>query len=501
MEHLINALVVAFSLQNIIFLLIGCFAGLIIGLLPGMGPMFAVALFLPLTFSLPAETSIIMLAAIYAATAYSDGITSVLLGVPTGPGGVAIIMDGFPLTRMGKAGLALGALAGSAIVGDTVGILVLMTLSPILANYALYIGPADYFMLTMFGLSMVALIGKGKGQVVKGLLLGCLGLILAFVGRDGMTNVLRFTFGIKYLEDGIQFVPASIGLFALSRVFIMAEEGGSIAGESAAEVHKPWKGVFSVFRYWYVTLRSSLIGVILAIMPGIGISSSSLISYMVEQRTAKDHDSYGKGNIRGVIAAQAASNATTGGELIPALSLGIPSGATSALFIAALTLHGLQPGIDFFTSGGDTVYAIFIGMFLAAVVFFTVGVTASPLLAKVTKIPGALLIPIVMTLCFVGVYAINQNVTDLLVTLVFGVLGYYLHKFKFPMPGLIIGMILGKISESNFHRAMQISSGSFGTFFQRPMSLILFLIIIFMLGSTFLGAPIKKVFSKRQQAA
>lgn len=492
MEHLINAIVIAFSLKNLAFILIGCFAGLTIGLLPGMGPMFSVALFLPLTFSMPADRSLMMLAAIYAATAYSDGITSILLGVPTGPSGVAIILDGYPLTKQGKAGLALGALAGSAVIGDVIGIVVLMTLAPMLANYSLFIGPADYFMLTMFGLSMVAMIGKGKGQVIRGLIVGCIGLTMAYIGRDGMTNVSRFTFGIRFLEDGVPFVAASIGLFALSRAFIMAEEGGSIAGEHVL-VTSPWEGVLMSVKYWYVILRSAIIGVILAIMPGIGITTSSLMSYLVEQRTAKDPESYGKGNIRGVIAAQAAANATTSGELIPALSLGIPSGATSALFIAALTMHGLQPGLDFFTAGGDTVYAIFVGMFIAAIVFFTIGVTATPLFAKVTKIPNALLVPIVITLCFVGVFALRNQVGDLIVALVFGILGYFLHKFEFPMPCLVIGLILGTLSENNFHRTMQISNGSYALFVQRPMSLILLIIIVAMLLWTFLGGTFKKL--------
>ncbi len=490
-----SALAIALSIKNIGFLILGCFVGLIVGVLPGLGPVFGVALFLPLTFNLPVDSSLILLSAIYAATAYGDGITSILLNVPGGPSGVAVTFDGYPMTRMGKAGMALGALAGSALVGDIIGITALITIAPALANFSLQLGPAEYFSLCLFGLAMVAMISKGKGQTVKGLLLGCLGLVISFIGRDVITGSVRFTFGSSFLEDGVSFVSASIGLFALSQAFILAEEGGSIAGDHVL-VSKPWAGVAAAFRYWYVTIRSAIIGVFLSMMPGIGITTSSFLSYMVEQRTSKNPESYGEGNIRGVIAPQAASNATASGELIPALSLGIPSGATSAIFIAALTLHGLRPGLDFFTSGGDKVNAVFAGMFCAALVFFIVGMTCTPLFAKVTKLPNSILVPIITILCFTGSFALRNDVQDLVLTVIFGIIGYFFFKHKWPVQCIVLGMVLGALAESNFHRALQISSGSFGIFLTRPVSLILILVILVMLVLTYLSDPLKKL--KRQ---
>jgi putative tricarboxylic transport membrane protein len=500
MEHILNGFVMALSLHNLLFLLLGCIVGLIVGVLPGLGPIFGVALFLPLTFSLPVDTSLILLTAIYAATAYGDGITSILLNVPGGPSGLAITFDGYPLTQQGKAGMALGALAGSAIFGDMMGVLALATIAPLLSNFALKIGPAEYFMLTMFGLSMVSMVGRGKGQVLKGLILGCFGLAVSFIGRDTITGAMRFTFDITYLEDGIPFIPACIGLFALAQTFALSEEDGCIAGEHVL-VTKPWSGVFATLKYWYVTIRGALVGIILSIIPGIGITTASLMSYLVEQRTSKDPDSYGKGNIRGVIAPQAAANATTGGELIPALSLGIPSGPCSAIFIAALTLHGLRPGLQFFSSGGDEPYSLFAGMFLAAIVFFILGITSTPLFARVSKIPKALLVPTIVVLSFAGSFAINNMVEDLIVTAVFGVVGYFLFKYNWPVPCLVLGLILGELAESNFQRALLVSDGSYRIFVSSPLALGLFLIIVSMLLWTYVVAPLRELHKNRKSAA
>ncbi len=492
MDHFLAALQVATSLHNIGYLLLGCTGGLMIGVLPGLGPVFGVALFLPLTFKLGIDSSLILLSAVYASVAYSDGITSILLNVPCGPGGLAVTFDGYPLTKLGKAGTALGAIAGSALIGDIIGITALVTIAPALANLSLLIGPAEYFMLCMFGLSMVAIISRGSGQTVKGLILGCLGLTVSFMGRDIITGAARFTFGSSFLEDGISFVSASIGLFALSQVFILAEEGGSIAGENVL-VSKPWQGVIFAFKSWVTTVRSAVLGVAMSLMPGIGITTSTLFAYMAEQRLSKNPDSYGQGNIKGVIAPQAAANATASGELIPALALGIPSGATSAIFIAALTLHGLRPGVEFFSTGGAKVDAVFIGMFMAALVFFTIGIFAAPLFAKITKVPTSILVPLITVLCLTGSYVLRSEFGDLIVTICFGVLGYFLFKYKWPYQTIVLGLILGSLAESNFHRALQISNNSYLIFVQKPFALVLLVVILAMFMVTYLADPIKKL--------
>ena len=489
METLLTAVVNALSPINLMFLLLGSVVGLIIGVLPGLGPIFATALVLPFTFSMEPATALIFLAATYASTAYGDGITSILLNVPGGPGGVAITFDGYPLTRQGKAADALGALVGASFIGGLVGVAALIFIAPPIAELSLHIGPAEFFMMAIFGLSMVAL--AAKGDTIKGLILGCLGLIVSFVGMDVTTGAMRFTMGSMFLEDGISVISATIGLFAISQVFILAEEGGSIAGDYAL-VTNPWKGILSVFKYWFVTARSAVLGVTIGIAPGIGITTASMISYVVEQRISPHPESYGKGNIRGIIAPQTATNACVSGELIPAFALGIPGGATAAIFLAALTLHGLRPGLSFFKDGGVMVDTVFVGMILAQFVFLFFGMFATPLLAKITKIKNALLVPVILVLCFVGAFAIRNEILDVVVAIVFGLIGYVLFKNKWPVQCVVLGIVLGDIAESNFHRAMQISSGSYSIFLERPLSLILLISILVILFLTYFGDTLKK---------
>ncbi|HYE81646.1 MAG TPA: tripartite tricarboxylate transporter permease [Clostridia bacterium] len=488
MENVVTALVNIFSAANFMYLIAGSVIGLIIGVLPGLGPTFGTALVLPFTFGMSPDSALILLSAVYSCTAYGDGITSILLNVPGGPGGVALTFDGYTLTRKGKAAEALGALVGSSFVGGIVGVLALMFIAPPMAEFSLKIGPAEYFMLAMFGLSMVAV--AGKGDTAKGLILGCLGLLFSFVGIDVITGAERFTFGSTFLEDGLSTVSATIGLFALSQVFILAEEGGSIAGEFTL-VTKPWSGIRATIKYWYVTLRSSILGVSIGMIPGIGISTASILSYIAEKRISKNPESYGEGNIRGVIAPQASSNACVSGELIPAFALGIPGGATAAIFLAAMTLHGLRPGLSFFSTGGALVDTIFMGMIMAQFVILFFGLTSTPLLAKITKVPNAILVPVIMALCFVGAFAVNNYIEDVIVAIVFGVIGYVMFKNKWPMQCLVLGLVLGEIAESNFHRAMQISGGSYGIFVQKPISLVLLISIVAILFWTYFGDVIK----------
>jgi putative tricarboxylic transport membrane protein len=488
MENLFAAVMNALSPMNLFYLMVGSIIGLIIGVLPGLGPVFATALVLPFTFGLAPAPALIFLAAVYASTAYGDGITSILLNVPGGPGGVAITFDGFPLTRQGKAADALGALVASSFIGGVIGVSALIFIAPPLANFSLRIGPAEYFMLAMFGLSMVAV--AAKGDTVKGLILGCLGLIFSFVGLDVTTVALRFTLGSAFLEDGISVISATIGLFAISQVFILAEEGGSISGELLV-ITSPWPGMISVVKNWFVTLRSSVLGVLVGMAPGIGITTASMLSYVVEQRISPNPESYGKGNIRGVIAPQAASNACVSGELIPAFSLGIPGGATAAIFLAALTMHGLRPGLSFFKDGGVLVDTVFVGMILAQFVFLIIGAFATPMLAKITKIPNALLVPVILALCFVGAFAVRNEILDVVVAVVFGIIGYVLFKNKWPVQCIVLGLVLGEIAESNFHRALQISSGSYGIFIQKPISLVFLVTIVGVLLWTYFGDAIK----------
>lgn len=491
-EVLLEACSLVFQPMCLLYLLIGCVCGLVIGVLPGLGPVFGVALFLPFTYGMEPVNALIMLVGIQASCAYGDGLTAIILNIPGGPGGIANMFDGYPLTKQGRAGEAVGLVAGSSIFGSLVGLFCLVFFGEALANYAIKLHPADYFMLSFFGLTMVALIG-GEKKAIKGLILGCMGLMLAFIGRDATTGCLRFTLGSAYLEDGLPFIPCCLGLFALAQVMQMTEDGHAIAGDMPL-ITKPWGGVAAAFKNWFCALRGSLVGVFFAACPGIGITTASMMSYIAETRCAKaeDRPSYGKGNIRGVIAPQAAANATVGGELIPALSLGIPGGPTSAIFLSALTLHGLEPGLNFYSEGGSMAYAIMVGLFLTTWIFFVLGISLTPLLAKLTKIPFELLIPMIIILSFTGCFAVRGRVSDMILAIVFAVFGYIINKLNWPTTSMILGMVLAALVENNFNRATMLSGGSLAVFVQKPVSLIFFLAVVITTLFTYVIGPLRR---------
>lgn len=492
LDTILNAFAIVFEPACLLYLVIGCVCGLIIGVLPGLGPIFAVALFLPFTFNMEATHALIMLVGVHASCAYGEGLTGILVNIPGGPGGIANMFDGYPMTQQGRAGEAVGAVAGSSIFGSLVGLICLVIFGNSLANVAIKLHPADYFMLAFFGLTMVALVGGSK-KAVKGLILGCLGLLLAFVGRDATTGSIRYTLGSGYLEDGLPFVPCALGLFALAQVMQLAEQGTSLAGDSPL-ISSPWGGVKAAFKNWACSLRGSIVGVFFAACPGIGNTTATMMAYIAETRAAKekDRETYGKGNIRGLIAPQAAGNATVGGELIPALSLGIPGGPTSAIFLSALTLHGLEPGLNFYARGGSMAYAIMVGLFLCTWIFFILGVSVTPLLAKITKVPNELLIPLIILLSFVGCFSIRNRTSDIILAVIFSVFGYFMHKYKWPITSMILGMVLASLVENNFNRAMMLSNNSLLVFLQKPVSLVFFVAVVVVSLWTYVIGPMKK---------
>jgi putative tricarboxylic transport membrane protein len=344
---------------------------------------------------------------------------------------------------------------------------------------------------------MVATVGKG--DTAKGLILGCLGLVITTIGTDVMTGARRFNFGTDFLMDGIPFTSATIGVFAMAQVLIMAEENKTISGDYELS-NDIFDGIKTNIKHFITVIRSSILGVVIGIMPGIGISIASFMGYIVEQRFTKEEErkTYGTGNIRGVLAPQAATNACTSGELIPALALGIPGGATSAMFLAALQLHGLRPGLSFFNSGGALVYTVFLGMIFAQFVFAFLGIGFAKQFAKVTKTPSAVLAAVVLLLSFAGGYAIRKELLDIIICIIFGLIGYVMFRNKWPIQCFVLGMILGPIAENNFHRSLQISNGSYKIFVSDPFTIIVFIVIITILIMTFFGDSILSIFKKKK---
>jgi len=475
--NLLETILATLTPTILLWLMFGTIMGIIIGALPGLGPTFAIALFLPLTFTMDVVTALIFMTAIYSSVVYGGAICSILLNIPGHPGAVATTFDGYPLARRGEAGRALGAAATGSMIGGVVGFMLLVTLGPRLAFVALGFSPADYFWLVLAGLSMVAL--TSKEEFMKGLILSFAGMASSIVGFDMIHGTRRFTMGIVWLSDGFNFVALSVGLFAIAQVFIMFEDCKNVSGETFA-VSKVSKGFTDVFRYWPTTLRSCAIGSFIGIIPGIGISAASFFSYMFGQRASKDPDNFGKGkgDIRGIICSETATNAAVGGAMIPTLALGIPGGAGAAMYLVALTIHGVSPGMGFFQS--PFIPIMLTGMILAQFAFWACGMLGGNLFAQITRVKQCYLIPITIVLSITGTLAIRGSIVDMWVGLFFGIVGYVILRQKWPAACFILGALLGPMLEQNFFRALRISDGSLRIFVGSGSSIFLMCTCIFI---------------------
>lgn len=482
--------------NNIMLMGIATVLGVIIGILPGLGPTFALALFLPLTFSLNDSSSMVFLCVLYSSTVYGGAISAILLNVPGTPGSVATCFDGYPMAKQGKAGLALASVTFASTISGIIGVLGLIYTAPLLAKVSLMIGPSEFFMLTLMGLSLVAV--AARGDTWRGLVMGGLGLLFSFVGRDQVGGALRFTFHNMTLQGGIPFIPVSIGVFAIAQAFMMAEDGGMISPVMMKVTNDTLAGAKAVVKNWTTVIRSALIGLVVGIMPGIGISISNFVAYLVEKRISKDPDSFGKGNIRGVLAPESANKATVAGELVPAFALGIPGGATSALFLIALTVHGLRPGPELFNNNPTLMSTIYWALLAGEVSYLFLGLLFAKQMAKVTRVPNSILVPIILVLSILGALSYQNSMTDVLLAIIFGVIGYVLNKRNYPVACLVLGMVLGQLAESNFQRAMLISDGSYSSFVTRPLSLLFLAIIIGSLVLPPLLGKLGKSFSLKQ---
>lgn len=470
-----SALLTAISPLNLVYMLVGTVLGIIIGAAPGLGPVFALAILLPMTYSMSATSSVIFLSAVYGACCYGGSISAILLNTPGTPGNVATCFDGYPMTRRGEAGRALGISTVSSLVGGLFGVAAFALLGNALAQLSLKIGAAEYFLLAVAGLCLVAL--AAKGNVLKGIIMGGLGLMLTFVGRSVVTGDKRFTFGTIYLEDGLQFIPIVIGAFALAQALVLANEKGAMS-KSDSKVSGVMAGTKEVFKFPVPLIRSSVLGTIIGIIPGLGINAASFITYVVEKNAAKDKDTFGEGNTKGLIAPQTAIAAVTSSALIPAFALGVPGSSSAALFLSALSIHGIQTGYSFYSKNGDMVSTIIWGMLLAQFAFAILGLLGAKYFAKITEMPNSLLVPLILMLSVVGAYATRRQILDVALMLIAAVAGYFLEKNKFPLSCLILGLILGSLAEDNYCRTMRLSGGSWSVFVTRPISLVLIIVIV-----------------------
>ncbi|MDP5327414.1 MAG: tripartite tricarboxylate transporter permease [Paracoccaceae bacterium] len=485
---------------SILFLVAGVFLGLCFGVIPGLGGTTALALLIPVTYGMQPLDAMYLAGGVMGATSFGGSITAILLNTPGTAPNAATTFDGYPLAQQGKAGLAIGASAAASALGGLIGLVTLLMVIPIAKQVVLSFGPSEFFLLTVLGLAAIAVSVRGK--LLRGLIAGCIGLIFAFVGADSITGDIRFTGGIGYLWDGVPLVPTLTGMFAISQMIELALKGGSVS-DKAPKMDDNMKitgvgaGVMSVFTHWPTLLRGSAIGTIIGAIPGLGGTVASFLAYSSTVQTDRHPESFGKGNIKGVIAPEAANNAKDGGSLIPTVAFGIPGSAETALFLAILVLHGMDPGPSILLNNEREVYGLIVALTASAVGASLIGILIARWLVLITRVDVGVVVPVVVAISLTGVYVLDGRMADVALTVVMGVLGYLMIRFDYPRLTLVIALVLGETAEQSFHQIQMISGGHALDFMlARPISVMLILATII----TFFLPIARKITAKRRES-
>jgi len=467
LNNLLQGFAVALTWKNLLFMLIGILLGVLIGVLPGLGGANGVAILLPLTFTMPPTSAIIMLSCIYWGALFGGAITSILFNIPGEPWSVATTFDGYPMAQQGRAGEALTAAFTSSFVGALFAIILITFLAPLVARFALKFGPPEFFAVQM--LTFCSFVGMGREPPAKTIASMMLGFALAAVGLDTVTGQLRMTFGRTELLQGFDFLIAVIGLFGLGEILLTMEEGLSFKGQSGkidpAIVLKTWK---LMPKYWLTQLRACLIGCWMGITPG-GATPASFMSYGMARRMSKNGDKFGDGQIEGVIAPETAAHAAGTSALLPMLTLGIPGSPTAAVLLGGLLIWGLQPGPLLFTEKPDFVWGLIASMYLGNIAGLIIVLTTVPWWAAILRVPFAIIAPIIVVICAIGSYTGHNNMFDVWMMLVFGVMGYVFKKLKYPLAPLVLALVLGDMAETSFRQSMLISGGSLTVFYSNGL--------------------------------
>lgn len=490
LQGLLYAFSVALQPDNLVLVFVGCVLGTLVGVLPGIGPVGAISILLPLTFQLPPAGSIIMLAGIYYGVMYGGSTTSILVNVPGETASVVTCMDGYAMARQGRAGSALGIAAFGSFIAGTIGLIGLQFIAEPLSVIALKFGPPEYFAIILLGFIFISYLSLGS--MLKAGMMAFLGLTLSSVGLDPINAQQRMTFGVLSLYEGIGIAPMAMGLFGVAEVFNSMEKAASVK-----VLKVKIKNLFPTKLDWlqakWAIARGTLIGFLLGILPGGGPVLSTFFAYGVEKRVAKNPERFGKGAIEGVAAPEAANNAATSTSFIPLLTLGIPPNVVLAVLYGAFLIHGVAPGPLLIKEHPDVFWGLLGSMYIGNVVLLILNLPLIPLWVQVLRIPDKILYPLILLFCVIGAYSINNNVFDIIVMVIFGIAGYLFKKFGYEAAPLILGFVLGPMFEVNLRRSLLISQGSFSIFFTRPIALgaIIVCAILVLL-------PLYKAFSKKK---
>jgi putative tricarboxylic transport membrane protein len=477
LESTLLAVGILFTPKAMLFLALGVGVGLLFGVIPGLGGTTAIALLMPLTFTMDPHHAMMLVGGIMGAVSAGGSVSAILINTPGTAPNAATCFDGYPLAQQGKAGLAIGAAQAASTVGGFIGVFTLIAVIPVAKHIVLLFGPPEYFMLAMMGLAAIAV--STGGQFLRGLIAGTFGLMLAFVGYDSVSGEVRYTFGSDYLWDGIQLVPALTGLFAISEMIALSVSGGTIAKEQTkTRVTNVMEGVWLVFKHWKVMIQGSVIGTFIGAIPGLGGTVAAFLSYTAAMQISKEPETFGKGNIEGVIGPEAANNSKDGGALIPTLAFGIPGSAEMAIFLGVLVLHGLEPGPMLLIKHEGVIYSLILALLASTFLSAVITLMVARQLALITLVDVHLLVPVVISAALAGVYALRETIGDVVVAGIFGMLGYVMIRFHYPRVTMVIALILGELAERSYHQSLSMGDGSATIFFTRTTSLILFIVTV-----------------------
>jgi putative tricarboxylic transport membrane protein len=478
LDQLLLGFSVALTWQNMFYCFLGVFVGTLIGVLPGIGPPTTISLLLPATYYLGPTPAIIMLAGIYYGAMYGGSTTSILVNIPGEAASVVTCLDGYQMARQGRAGPALGISCIGSFIAGTLGIVGLMIAAPPLAKFALRFGPPEYFSLIFMAFSLV--IYLASQSMLKAVMATVLGVLVGTIGIDFVTGTNRFSYGSLTLSDGVGLIPVVIGLFGIAEVLENTEkEMGKIS-----TLKTRFKGLFPTLKDWKDSLgsifRGTFLGFFVGILPGGGTIMASFASYALEKKISKHPEQFGKGAIQGVAAPESANNAASSSAFIPLMTLGLPSNAVTALLLGALMIHGIRPGPMLIQEYPQLFWGVVASMYIGNVMLVVLNLPLIGLWVRVLSTPYRILFPLILLFCLVGVYGVNSNLWEVMIMIVFGIVGYLMRKFKYEPAPFVFAFILGRLMEESLRQSLLLSAGSFGIFFTRPISCILIVIGIFL---------------------
>lgn len=480
-----------FQAYPFLLMMIGIVLGNIIGILPGLGGQFLLSVLIPFVFGMDPVCGFALLLGAHSVTGTGGSITSILFNTPGETSNAPTCLDGFEMTKQGQAGRALGAALYSSGVGGVIGAIALLMVIPVIRAIVLSFGPPEFFMLTILGISFIG--SLHADSPTKGLMAGLFGLFLSLFGEDPSTGVVRFNFGSLYLYEGMKQIPVVLGLFAVAEMISLDIEGGELVSGKVDVKDSVWKGIADVHRHWWLTVKSSLIAVYMGALPGLGGGASAWFTYAYAQRTSKHPETFGKGNVEGVIAPEAANNAKEGGALIHTIGFGIPGSSGMAILLGAFLILGITPGPKMLKDHLPTVFAMAWTVAIANIIGAAQTLVFAKWMARCAFVRTSLLVPLILVFVVLGSYTSSNSMGDLAITLIFGILGYFMSRYKYPKGPLVLGLVLGRIAEVNFN----ISYKLYGLkFLMRPFTSIILLLVVWAI----LGPVIKSYMKKRREA-